>query len=131
MLSYNLIATTFNSAVTSTGVSSTAFDLDNAAGDVLLIVNARTGGTADMTVTVQHSISGTGDWATVPAAAIISNTTGAASAFADISTTAYQQVRHVVRQQLRRFVRVTLAGTTVTHNVAISWVYTPTYTEIE
>ena len=102
----------------STGASSTALDTSDYAGNILLAVFARTGGTAAATVTVEHSHDNS-SWATVPAAAITNPVTGAATAFTGWSTAVYSQSLAVDKTRIRRYLRVTISGTGLTQNFSI------------
>lgn len=107
----------------SSGGSSTGIDISPSIGDIFMIISDRTGGTAAATITVEHSaVLGSG-YTTVPAAAIFLVPTGVAAAFDNLGTTVYAEVRGINRQQLQQFLRVTFAGTTITHNVAIVVAY--------
>lgn len=115
--------TTFllHAAVSSTGTSTTGHDTSKYVGDMQLTVHARTGGTNTATVTVKHCDTVGGTYATVPAEALV-DTTGAEDTFDDISTTVYSQTKVLVKEYLKKYVQVVIAGTSLTHNIAIALV---------
>lgn len=112
-----------NAAVSTTGVASSNLDTSNVTGQIILGVTARVSGTNAVTVAVEHSLTGTGDWAAVPAAAITNVATGAASAFGNIGTAAYVESRAVDASRVRRYVRVNLTGATLTHVISVNAAY--------
>lgn len=107
----------------SSGGSSTGVDISPAIGPITMLISDRTGGTAAATITVEHSaVLGSG-YTTVPASAITTVPNGVATPFDNLGTTVYAEVRQINRQQLQQFLRITIAGTTITHNVAASIAY--------
>lgn len=108
-----------NAAVSSTGTSTTGVSVSNYTGSMQILVSARTGGTGAVTVTVEHCDTVGGTYATVPTYALLNVETGAAATFSNISTTAYAETLVLQKEYCKRYVRVTLAGTSLTHNVAI------------
>lgn len=108
-----------NAAISGTGGSSTAVDVSDYISTLLLHVNARTGGTGAMTVAVEHSDTSGGIYAAVSAAAIVSLDTGEPATFANVSTTAYNATLGLRKDLLKKYVRVTFAGSGLTHNVAV------------
>lgn len=107
----------------SSGGSTTGVDISAAIGDIFLLISDRTGGTAAATITIEMSESLSTGYVTVPASAIFAVPTGLASAFGDLSTAVYTQVRGINRQQLSKYLRVTTAGTSITHNLAMVIAY--------
>lgn len=105
------------------GGSTTGLDISPAIGDIFLMIDDRAGGTAAATLTVEHSDSLSTGYTTVPASAIVSVPTGQPFAFANLSTAASNQKAAINRQQLRKYLRVTTAGTTITHNLAMTISY--------
>ena len=82
-----------------------------------------------MAITVEHSeTTGTG-FGAVPASALFDPLTGDADTFDAVTTAATDQTLALNRQQLKRFVRVVLAGTTITQNTAITAAAQPQMTE--
>ena len=117
-----------NAQVTGTGASSAELDLRNTAGNIFLNVAARAGGTNTMSVVVEHAETSGGSFSAVPASAIW-GLDGVAAAFSDVTTSATDEHRTLNRQQLRRFVRVTLTGSTLTHEVSVTAAIQPQTTE--
>lgn len=116
-----------NANITSTGGSTTGLDIKNADGVILATLNARASGTGAMTVTVEHSYDNS-SWATVDAGDIVDPNTGDADSFDAVSTTAYEQTVGLIAMNLRRYVRLTFAGSGLDHNVAVVFVYPKKYT---
>lgn len=112
----------------SSGGSTTGVDISNAVGDVFLLISDRASGTAAATLTIEHSEALGSGYTTVPASAIYEVPGGTASAFANLSTGASTQIRGIVRQQLKQYLRVSTAGTTITHNLAMVAAYSAEYT---
>jgi hypothetical protein len=132
MYSFNVrLIPLLNAAVTSSGANSSELDVQPyTTGNAFLLVNARSGGTNVVTIAVTHSDTSGGVFTAVPASAIFDVDTGAAFSFATVSTTASTQRCGLNTQQLKRFVRVELTGTTLSgHNFAIVAGVQPQYTE--
>lgn len=114
----------FNGVYTAnSGGSTTGIDISASIGDIFLLISDRTGGTAAATLTIEMSESLSTGYVTVPASAIFTVPDGVATAFGALSTAVFTQVRGINRQQLSRYLRVTTAGTTITHNLAIVAAY--------
>ena len=107
----------------SSGGSTTGIDISPSIGDIFMIISDRSGGTAAATITIEHSAALSSGYTTVPASAIFTVPDGVATAFGALSTAAFTQVRGINRQQLQQYLRVTIAGTTITHNIAIVVAY--------
>ena len=120
MISFDIrLDSLYNDNFTATG-STAELDLENRIGNVFLNVSARAGGTGNTTVTVEHSeVSGSG-FSAVPASALFNVLTGAVGTFTNITTTALDETLGLNRQQLKRFVRVTFAGTITSQDVAVT-----------
>lgn len=91
----------------STAVAGT--DISNIVGNLVVFASAGVGTAGTLAFTVQHNDVATGndaDWANVPAAALVS-ATGEADTFDAITDTASNQSLHLVRERLKRYVRVT------------------------
>jgi len=94
----------------------TAVDLINNSEPVVALVvavNAISGTTPTLDVTVEESDDGSTGWVAVPAVALIDPDTGDATTFTQVTTVDSFQVLALRRQKVTRFVRVvfTLAGT--------------------
>lgn len=130
MLSFNVeLLLLSNAAFSSSGGSTTGRDITPYTGNLFLLVSDRAGGTAAATVTVEHSTDLSTNYSTVPANALFNVNTGADATFADLSTSASTQVLGLNRQQLKKYIRVTIAGTGITHNLAIVLAVQPQMTE--
>ena len=119
-----------NAAVTSSGTNSTALDTIPYDGQAFVLVDARSGGTNNVTISITHSdVSGSG-YTAVPASAIYNQDTGDAFAFAVVGASASSQRCGLNLQQCKRYVRVELTGTTLSgHNFAVVVGAQPKYTE--
>lgn len=115
--SVNVIANT--QAITSTGATTTAVDVSNFVGPVLVTVIVPAGGTNTMTITPVHSVTNGSGYANIPAAAILSATTGLATTLSTVSTTASVQTFALNRELLRQYVAITLSGTSLAQTVTI------------
>lgn len=125
MLSYKIVLDSLLNAVytTSSGGSSAELDTAKSVGDIFINVSARASGTNTTSVTVEHSDTSGSGFAAIPASALFNPNTGLADTFANITTTAYDSYLGVQRQQLKRYLRVTFAGTSITQNVAVVAAY--------
>lgn len=111
-------------SASSSGLEFTAVDLVNCPGGAVLVnVYAITAGTGTSTITLEHSVSDSGSWATVPAAAVLNNNTGVVTTLSTFSTTGTNQTVAVNRELLRRYLRITITGATLTQSVVFSTVY--------
>lgn len=120
-----------NEAVSGSGGDSDVLDINNfTTANLFVNVSARSGGTNTMSIAVQHSEDGSTGWDTVPASSLFNPATGDTDTFDDVSASATDQTLALNTQQLRRFVRVVYTGSTLTHNVAVTAVGQPAYTEI-
>lgn len=112
-----------NQNITTTGAGtdySAEFDLQNLEGTVLLGVNDRASGTAAAAITVEHSETSGGTFATIPAAALFDPATGLADTFDALSTSASEQFLGLHLQLLKRYIRVAFTGTDIDHNIAVA-----------
>ena len=109
-----------NAAVSSTGTNSANIDTAKLDGILSLLIHARASGTNTATITIQHSHDASA-WATLDSAAVIDKDTGEASAFGSISTTEYEEQRGIDLTKTRRYVRVNIAGTSLSHNISIGY----------
>lgn len=107
----------------SSGGSSTGIDISKSIGDIFMLISDRAGGTAAATITIEMSEQLSTGYVTVPASAIFTVPDGVATAFGALSTAAFAQVRGINRQQLSQYLRVTVAGTSITHNLAVVVAY--------
>ena len=120
MLSFDIrLDSLYNDNFTVTG-STAELDLENRIGNLFLNVSARAGGTGDTTVAVEHAETSGGTFSAVPASALFNVLTGEADTFTNITTTALDETLGLNRQQLKRFVRVTFAGTITSQDVAVT-----------
>lgn len=117
-----------NAAFTTSGGNTASADLKNIEGTALLIVSDRTGGTAAATVSVTHSEDDT-TFVAIPTDALFNPATGDTASFTDLSTSASFQELGLLVQKLKRYVRIEIAGTSITHNVAAMLVGGKRYTE--
>jgi hypothetical protein len=110
-------------SASSSGLEYTGVDLINCPGGAVLVnVYAITSGTGTSTITLEHSVNNS-TWATVPAAAVLNNNTGVVTTLSTFSTTGTNQTVAVNRELLRRYLRITITGTTLTQSVVFSTVY--------
>lgn len=110
-------------SASSAGLNFTGVDLINAPGQsVTVTVFAVTGGTNTATITLEHSVDNS-TWVTVPAAAVLNVNTGTPTTFSTFSTTGTNQTVTVNRELLRRYLRVTITGTTITQTVGVGTIY--------
>lgn len=101
------------------GLLFTGVDLKNIPGQAVLVnINALTGGTGTTTITLEHSNDLGSNYVTVPAAAVLNPNTGAVTTLSTFSTTGTSQTVGVNRELLRRYLRITIAGTTITQTIA-------------
>lgn len=107
----------------SSGGGSTGIDISKSIGDIFMLISDRAGGTAAATITIEMSEQLSTGYVTVPASAIFTVPDGVATAFGALSTAAFAQVRGINRQQLSQYLRVTVAGTSITHNLAVVVAY--------
>lgn len=107
-----------NSQFTVSGGNTASADLQNIEGTALLTISDRAGGTAAATLTVTHSEDDT-TFGAIPADALFTPADGVAATFTDLSTSASFQSLGLLVQKLKRYVRVEIAGTTITHDLAI------------
>lgn len=108
-----------NAVFSSTGGNSGELDLAGVEGTVRLTVNDRAGGTAAATIAVTHSETSGGSFDAVPADALFDLETGDADTFANLSTSASDQTLGLLTQRCRRYIRLEIAGSGITHNLAI------------
>jgi hypothetical protein len=108
-----------NAVFSTTGGNSGELDLAGIEGTVRLTVNDRASGTAAATISVTHSETTSTGFTAVPADALFDLETGDAATFANLSTSASDQTLGLLTQRCKQFVRVEIAGTGMTHNLAI------------
>lgn len=106
-------------SASSTTTATTGKDISNLVGDILIGINARSGGTGTVTVAVEHSESLSTGYSAVPAAALIDAETGQPTTLATFSTTGYDVVVGLRRDLVKQYIRVTFAGTTLTQNYVV------------
>lgn len=114
--------TILNGQLTTSGGSSSEIDQAKLDGELSLNVHDRAGGTAAATVTVEHSHTTSTGFTDIPADALVDPETGEAATFDNLSTSLSDQRLIVKLDRCRRFIRVTVAGTSISHDLAISYV---------
>lgn len=132
MFTFNIAMDSLLNAVytASSGGSSAEFDMTQAVNNSLFInVAARAGGTNSASITVEHSSSSGSGFSAVPASALYNPSTGSAASFANVTTAATDETLALNLQQCKRYIRVTIAGTTITQNFAVTVAYQKHYTE--
>jgi hypothetical protein len=130
MINFNLeITTLLNAQLTTSGGNSSELDISQYEGNIFLSVDDRAGGTAAATVTVQHAETSGGSFSAVPADALFNPQTGVAATFTDLGTAGSSEALGLVKNKLKRFIRVAVAGTTITHDLAIVAAAQEKYTE--
>lgn len=115
-----------NATAWTTTVTLTAADLKNAVGPVLVTVMAPAGGSGTLTITPVMSQDDS-SFENVPAAAIVNRVTGLTTTLTTLTSTAMTQQFGLIRDQLDRYVSLTLSGTgsqTVTVLVQYARAYT-------
>lgn len=117
-----------NEAVSGSGGTSDVFETIKAVGNLFLNIAARSGGTNTMALVVEHSEDNS-SWETVPASALFNPQTGAAATFTSVTTAATDETLALNTQQLKRYLRVSYTGGTLTQNIAVTVVYQPQYSE--
>ena len=114
-------------AITSTGGVSTATDISQAEGPIIITVAVPAGGSNTMTIGVtQSELSGSG-FAAVPAANLL-NSSGVASTFATVSTTASTQTLYLQRVNSQRYLQLAYTGTALTQTVSALFAFIVKYT---
>jgi len=131
MLSFDIrLDSLYNGVITAgSGANSSELDVEGFVGNIFINVAARAGGTNSMAITVEHSETSGSGFEEVPASALFNPLTGEADTFDAVTTAATDQTLGLNRQQLKRYVRVVLAGTTITQNTAITAAGQPQMTE--
>lgn len=120
MLSFDLrLDNLFNAQVSGSGGNSSELDVEGFVGNIFLNVSARAGGTNTMAITVEHSETSGSGFGAVPADALFNILTGEDGTFTSVTTTATDESLGLNRQQLKRYVRVTFSGTTLTQEVSV------------
>ena len=114
------VTTMLNGQLTTSGGNSGELDIENGQGTAVLSIHDRTGGTAAATIAVTESDTTGGTFTAIPAAALFNLDTGAAATFANLATTLTDQKLGLHLQLLRRFIRVEIAGTSISHDLAIT-----------
>lgn len=115
-------------AISGTGGNSTAVDISNAEGPILIAVWTASGGTATMTITPKQStVSGSG-FTAIAAANLLDPDTGAQATFRTVSTAGDFQVLAVQRVNSQQFIRVDLSGTGLTQTVTVAIIFSQKYT---
>jgi hypothetical protein len=111
---------------------SAELDVSEFVGNVFLNVACNATGTDLPAITVEHSATGGGsDFTAVPASALFNVDTGDADTFTTpTASTAQDETLGLVRQQLKRYVRVVLTGAVSSaRNFSITAVGQPQYTD--
>lgn len=109
---------------------SASLDVSKFVGDVFLNVACNATGTDVPAITVEHSADNS-TFAAVPASALFNVDSGAADTFTTpTASTAQDETLGLVRQQLKRYVRVVLTGAVSSaRTFSITAVGQPQYTE--
>lgn len=115
------LTTLFNAALGASGSASSNLDVSLSGGSPFFVmVSNRAGASNTVTVTIEHSATGSGDWTAVPASALFNPADGSAFTFEAVAASALNQSFGVNTQQCKQYVRVNMVGTTVsTHNFAV------------
>lgn len=109
---------------------SAELDVSKYVGNIFLNIAQVAGGSDTLTITVQHATTSGGTFGAVPASALFDPTTGNAATFTNLGATASDETLGLNRQQLKRYVRVSLAGASSNDNiVTITAAGQPGYTE--
>jgi ABC-type nitrate/sulfonate/bicarbonate transport system substrate-binding protein len=106
----------------STTTASTGKDISQLTGVMALAINARSGGTGTVTVAIEHSDALASGYAAVDADAILNYETGEPVTLATFSNGGYDVVVGLRTNLLRRYIRVTFAGTSLTQNYSVTLV---------
>lgn len=118
-----------NAAVSGSGTNSASIDGNKSINATLWINSAfRSGGTNTAALAVTHS-SDNSSFSAVPASALYNWATGAAATFTSVTTSATDETLCLNLQQCKRYIRVEITGSTLTHNAAITVGYQAHYTE--
>lgn len=110
-----------NAQFTTSGGNTSAADQLNNEGTATLTINDRASGTAAATLAVTHSEDNS-SFSAVPTDALFTLSTGEAATFTDLSTSASSQTLGLLLQKLKRYIRIEIAGTSITHDVAVVYV---------
>lgn len=113
MITFNIeLDNLFVEAQASNPDYSAELDVSKYVGDVFLNVAIGASGTDTPAITVEHSATGGGaDFTAVPASALFNISTGQADTFTTpTASTASDESLGLVRQQLKRYVRVVMTG---------------------
>ena len=121
--------TMLNGQLTTSGGNSGELDLQGWTGTALLSIDDRASGTAAATIAITESETTGGTFTAVPADALFNLSTGLAATFSDLSTSASNQVLGLHCLRLKRFIRVEVAGTSISHDLAIVGVVGKKYAE--
>lgn len=116
-LSVNVMANT--QAITSSGADLARVDVSGAEGPILITLIVPAGGSNTMSTAVYSHTADAASGSAIPAAALVSATTGAAATFADVSTAASVQTLAVNRELVKRYLYLHLTGTTLTQTVTV------------
>ena len=108
-----------NAQLTTSGGNSGELDMKNWSGTAVLSIQDRAGGTAAATIAVTESLTTGGTFTAVPAAALFNLATGDPATFDDLSTAASSQQLGLHCELLKRFIRVEIAGTSISHDLSI------------
>lgn len=131
MISFRLdVDNLFVEAQASNPDYSASLDVSKYVGDIFLNVACNATGTDTPAITVEHSADDS-TFAAIPAAALFNVGTGDADTFTTpTASTAQDESLGVVRQQLKRYVRVVLTGAVSSaRTFSITAVGEPQYTE--
>lgn len=116
-LSVNVPANT--QAISSSGATTTAVDVSGAEGPITITIIVPAGGTNTMAIQPVHSITNGSGYTNVPADALLAQDTGLASTFASVSTAASVQTLVVNRELVRRYLALTLSGSSLTQTITV------------
>lgn len=108
-----------NANVTTTGANSASLDVSGVVGNVFLNIDARAGGTNTAAVAVTHSEDDS-SFSAVPASALFNPRTGDAATFSSIAAAAVDETLALNNQQLKRYVRVEISGTSLDQDISVT-----------
>lgn len=125
----NLHATSILNDVVTTGAQlrSSAVDVSAFEGPLLFVVSFRSGGANSAATTIVECDTSGGTYAAIPAAALVNPDTGAADTFDAVVAGGGVQVMAVLKEYCKRYLKVSVDGTSITQNVAASVVATKKY----
>ncbi len=115
-------------SASSTASTSTGVDISETIGNLLLTYQARTGGTGTVTVAIEHSSDLSSNYSAVPAAALLDALTGEPTTLSTFSTTGAEVTVGLRRDLIKKYIRISFSGTTLTQNYAVALLSQVKYT---